>query len=187
MVTELLDIGNLLKTFARELSLGQRMRADLTMMLLHSPKLILLDEPTLGLDVVAKRQMIDFLKKINREDKISIMITSHDMDDLEEMAERILMIAQGKIAYDGSFDGLREITGNITHLSINLASEEAPNLDGALHLSSENGIHEYEIDLSQIPIQKILQQLSAISNLKDIEISKAPIEKVIANLYASWQ
>ena len=187
MFTELLDIGNLLKTFARELSLGQRMRADLAMMLLHSPELILLDEPTLGLDVVAKRQMIDFLKKINREDKVSIMVTSHDMDDLEEMAERILMIAQGKIAYDGSFEGLREITGNITHLSINLASEEAPSLDGALHLGSENGIHEYEIDLSQIPIQKILQQLSAISNLKDIEISKAPIEKIIANLYSSWQ
>ncbi|HOO28673.1 MAG TPA: ATP-binding cassette domain-containing protein [Lachnospiraceae bacterium] len=70
MVTDLLDISGLLKTFARELSLGKRMRADLAMMLLHSPKLILPDEPTLGLDVVAKRQMIDFLKKINRENGV---------------------------------------------------------------------------------------------------------------------
>jgi len=110
MVTDLLDIGELQKTFARELSLGQRMRADLAMMLLHSPTLILLDEPTLGLDVVAKRQMIDFLKKVNRENGVTIVVTSHDMDDLEEMAERILMISNGKIAYDGSFDGLRALS-----------------------------------------------------------------------------
>ena len=80
---ELLEIDGILNTFARELSLGQRMRADLAMMLLHSPELILLDEPTLGLDVVAKRQMIQFLKKINREDGVTILVTSHDMDDLE--------------------------------------------------------------------------------------------------------
>ena len=109
MVTDLLDIGDLLKTFARELSLGQRMRADLAMMLLHSPELILLDEPTLGLDVVAKRQMIDFLKRINQDDGVTILVTSHDMDDLEEMAQRIIMIAQGRIAYDGSWNGLREL------------------------------------------------------------------------------
>ena len=113
MVIELLDIGPLMKTFARELSLGQRMRADLAMMLLHSPTLILLDEPTLGLDVVAKRQMIDFLKKINRENGVTIVVTSHDMDDLEEMARRILMISGGKVAYDGNFDGLRHIAGDL--------------------------------------------------------------------------
>ena len=101
-VVELLDIGDLLKTFARELSLGQRMRADLAMMLLHSPELILLDEPTLGLDVVAKRQMIDFLKRINQENGVTIIVTSHDMDDLEEMAQRILMISSGRIAFDGA-------------------------------------------------------------------------------------
>ena len=97
MVTELLDIGGIRNTFARELSLGQRMRADLAMMLLHSPELILLDEPTLGLDVVAKRQMIEFLKRINREEGVTILVTSHDMDDLEEMAQRILMISGGKL------------------------------------------------------------------------------------------
>jgi len=118
MVTELLDIGELLKTFVRELSLGQRMRADLAMMLLHSPEVILLDEPTLGLDVVAKRQMIDFLKKINRDNNITIIVTSHDMDDLEEMAQRIIMVSNGKIAYDGDFDGLRTLVGDITETEV---------------------------------------------------------------------
>jgi len=118
MVIELLDISELLKTFVRELALGQRMRADLAMMLLHSPEVILLDEPTLGLDVVAKRQMIDFLKKINRDEKITIIVTSHDMDDLEEMAQRIIMVSNGKIAYDGDFDGLRSLVGDITESEV---------------------------------------------------------------------
>ena len=84
-VVALLDMGDLMHTFARELSLGQRMRADLGLLLLHKPRLILLDEPTLGLDVLAKRHMIDFLKRINREEGTTIVVTSHDMDDLEAM------------------------------------------------------------------------------------------------------
>ncbi|HAZ21160.1 MAG TPA: hypothetical protein DCY84_02185, partial [Firmicutes bacterium] len=116
MVTELLDLGDLLNTFARELSLGQRMRADLAMMLLHNPELIFLDEPTLGLDVLAKRQMINFLKRINREQGTTIIVTSHDMDDLEEMAQRIVLLSRGQIAFDGSFDELRQLTGNLCRI-----------------------------------------------------------------------
>lgn len=187
MVTELLDIGGLLKTFARELSLGQRMRADLAMMLLHSPELILLDEPTLGLDVVAKRQMIDFLKKINREDGVTIMVTSHDMDDLEEMAQRILMISDGKIAYDGSFDGLRKITGNLTRVILTMENGFMPELQDAELLSSENGVHEFEIDLAKMPIKELMKLLSEFDGACDVEIKKAPIEQVIARLYESWK
>jgi len=185
MVTELLDIGGLLKTFARELSLGQRMRADLAMLLLHSPTLILLDEPTLGLDVVAKRQMIDFLKKINRENGVTIVVTSHDMDDLEEMARRILMISGGKIAYDGNFDGLRQITGNITRIVVTTESDAAPEFESAKLLSSKKGVHEFEMD-TKASIQTMLRRLSEFDGVCDIEIKKAPIEQVIAKLYASW-
>lgn len=186
MVTDLLDMGNLLKTFARELSLGQRMRADLAMMLLHSPELILLDEPTLGLDVIAKRQMIDFLKRINRENGVTIVVTSHDMDDLEEMAQRILMISEGKMAYDGPFAGLREITGNLTRVVVAMVNNTVPELRKASLLISENKVHEYEIDLSYIPVKDLMSQLSSYDGIKDVEIRKAPIEQVIARLYASW-
>ena len=187
MVTELLDIGDLLKTFARELSLGQRMRADLAMMLLHSPTLILLDEPTLGLDVVAKRQMIDFLKKINREKNVTIIVTSHDMDDLEEMAQRILMISDGKIAYDGDFDGLRKVTGNLTRIIVTTDNGDAPDLEGAKLLSSQKGVHEFDIDLAGMPIKMLLSILSEADGVCDVEIKKAPIEQVIARLYESWK
>jgi len=187
MVVELLEIGGLLKTFARELSLGQRMRADLAMMLLHSPELIILDEPTLGLDVVAKRQMIGFLKKINREDGVTIIVTSHDMDDLEEMAQRILMISKGVIVYDGSFDGLRDVTGNLTRFTVTMAKDAALTLEGVELISAANGVYEFETDVTKTPIQNLLRQLSEADGIKDVEINKAPIEQVIAGLYAAWK
>lgn len=187
MVCDLLDLGPILRTFARELSLGQRMRADLAMMLLHSPELILLDEPTLGLDVVAKRQMIDFLKSINRENGVTIMVTSHDMDDLEEMAQRILMIAGGKIAYDGHFDGLRAVTGNLTRLTVTTGNGHFPSFDRAVLLSAENGVYEYEIDLAGLPIKQLMKTLSEFDGVRDVEIKKAPIEQVIARLYERWR
>ena len=187
MVCDLLDLGPILRTFARELSLGQRMRADLAMMLLHSPELILLDEPTLGLDVVAKRQMIDFLKSINRENGVTIMVTSHDMDDLEEMAQRILMIAGGKIAFDGQFDGLRAITGNLTRLTVTTGNGHFPSFDRAVLLSGENGVYEYEIDLAGLPIKQLMKTLSEFDGVRDVEIRKAPIEQVIDRLYERWR
>jgi ABC-2 type transport system ATP-binding protein len=187
MVVELLDIGELMKTFARELSLGQRMRADLAMMLLHSPELIILDEPTLGLDVVAKRQMIEFLKRINREDGVTIIVTSHDMDDLEEMARRILMISGGKIAYDGDFNGLRETTGNLTRFIVTMDGDSVLSLEGSKLINGENGVYEYEVDITKIPIKQLLKQLSEADGVKNVEINKAPIEQVITGLYAAWK
>jgi len=187
MVTEMLDIGGLLKTFARELSLGQRMRADLAMMLLHSPELILLDEPTLGLDVVAKRQMIEFLKKINREDGVTIVVTSHDMDDLEEMARRVLMVSNGKIVYDGGFDGLRELTGSFERFTVTMDGGAVPALEGGRLVSAEGGVCEFEVDVTQTPIRQLLAQLATLDGVKDVEIKKAPIEQVIASLYAVWR
>ena len=186
MVTELLDIGGLFKTFARELSLGQRMKADLAMMLLHSPEVILLDEPTLGLDVVAKRQMIDFLKRINKDNGVTIIVTSHDMDDLEEMAERILMISSGKVAFDGSFNDLRSITGSLTRVVISMEKDSTPQIRNAILLSSNNGLFEYDVDLAKMPVRDLLSQLSLAKGVRDVEIKKAPIEQVIAEIYRGW-
>lgn len=186
MVTELLDIGEIRNTFARELSLGQRMRADLAMMLLHSPELILLDEPTLGLDVVAKRQMIEFLKKVNEEEGVTILVTSHDMDDLEEMAERIIMISGGKLAYDGGFDGLREVTGNLTHFTVT-TDGRAPELKGCRLLGGQRGVFEFEADLARVPVKVLLERLSRTEGIRNVEIRKAPIEQVITQLYQAWK
>jgi len=183
---ELLDLDTILNTFARELSLGQRMRADLAMMLLHSPELVLLDEPTLGLDVTAKRQMIEFLKKINREEGVTILVTSHDMDDLEEMAQRIMMIARGRLVYDGDFDGLRLLAGNMTLLTVTTDGKK-PNLQGCRLLSEDHGSFTFEADLSRTPVQVLLQMLSRAEGIRDVEIRRTPIEQVTARLYQSWK
>ena len=207
-VVELLDIGDLLQTFARELSLGQRMRADLAMMLLHEPELILLDEPTIGLDVLAKRQMISILKHWNRERGTTILVTSHDMDDLEEMARRIVMIERGRIAFDGSFEALRDTVGQQCRVVLTVESELAPvltSVDGAdvtrvedarvedrkagVHALSDIGVHRYEyvFDKEKIPISELLAQFGRIPGIRDVEIKKASIEEIIAEMYGRWK
>lgn len=155
MVTEHLDLSDILKTFAREFSLGQRMRADLGMLLLHNPKIIFLDEPILGLDVLAKKKMINFLKKLNKEKGITIVVTSHDMDDLEEMAERIILLSKEQIAFDGNFEELRKIQNNSSRLIIT-SSSEAPVLDGMELIISEEGKYSYKFDKEKIKINEIL-------------------------------
>jgi ABC-2 type transport system ATP-binding protein len=188
MVTELLDLSDILKTFARELSLGQRMRADIAMLLLHGPELIFLDEPTLGLDVLAKQQMIGFLKKLNKEYGTTVVVTSHDMDDLEEMAQRVVFINKGKIAFDGDFDALRSVMGGFYRILVTIEPGLPPlSLPEMKLLHSENDVHEYEFDRTKVEIHEVLGNLSHYSQIRDLEIKKAPIEDVVASLYLSWK
>ena len=185
LVTELLGLDDILHTFARELSLGQRMRADIAMLLLHDPSVLFLDEPTLGLDVLAKQQMIRFLKEINSEYRTTIVVTSHDMDDLEEMARRIILLNKGKIEFDGTFDELRNAAGSCSRIAVSLKGE-IPVIPGLRLLSSENGICEYEFDRNRTGIHEVLGHLAGYPAIDEIEIKRAPIEDVIAGLYRSW-
>lgn len=186
MVTELLDLSDILHTFARELSLGQRMRADIGMLLLHSPSILFLDEPTLGLDVLAKQQMIRFLKRLNEESGTTIIVTSHDMDDLEEMAKRIILLSMGKIEFDGSFDELRTVTGGSGRLSVTYQGI-GRDLPGLKLLRRQDHVYDYEFNKRHTGIHEILGLLSQYPDVLDVEIKKAPIEDVIAGLYLSWK
>ena len=186
MVTELLDLKDLLNTFARELSLGQRMRADLGMLLLHSPEVLFLDEPTLGLDVLAKRQMIEFLKRVNREKGTTVIVTSHDMDDLEAMAQRIILLSNGKIAFDGDFQALRRVQGGFTRLLVS-GPERAPEWPGMEWTATRDGVHEYAFQQSDIEFSQVLKTLAGTPGITDLEMRKAPIEEVVASLYLAWK
>lgn len=181
---ELLDLGGCLHTFARELSLGQRMRAELAMLLLHDPDVILLDEPTLGLDVLAKRRMIECLRTLNREQGVTILVTSHDMDDLTAMAKRLVLLANGRIAFDGTSAQLLARTGDRRTLTLTRAGE-APEITQAHLVSSEEGRHAYAF--SGEHASQVLGAAAALEGVSDIEMAHAPIEEVIAGLYASWQ
>ena len=107
-LTQLLDLGDLLRTSARQLSLGQRMRCEIAASLLHSPKILFLDEPTIGLDAVSKLAVRDFILRLNRERGTTVLLTTHDMQDIEALASRVLLIGRGKILLDGTLEDIRQ-------------------------------------------------------------------------------
>ncbi len=119
-LTELLDLSQLLRTPTRQLSLGQRMRCEIAASLLHSPKILFLDEPTIGLDAVSKLAVRDFVKRLNKEHKTTVILTTHDMQDIEALASRVILIGKGKILLDGTLDDIRrggeQIDETIAHL-----------------------------------------------------------------------
>jgi ABC-2 type transport system ATP-binding protein len=187
LVKELLGLEEFFHSLVRELSLGQRMRADLGMALLHEPELLFLDEPTLGLDVLAKRQMLAFIKDLNRQQRVTVLVTSHDMSDLEQLAGRIVMIHQGNIAYDGDFDRLRRTFGDQRRLLLETEANAAPALAGAQLLESSGSRHEYVFDAGDVRLASLLEQAATQTAVLDVETQRAPIDDVIADIYAGWQ
>ncbi len=187
LVRELLGLDEFFKSLARELSLGQRMRADLGMALLHEPEILFLDEPTLGLDVLAKRDMLRFVTDLNREKHVTVMVTSHDMSDLEQLAGRVVMVHRGSIAYDGDFDRLRRTYADRRRLLIETAAGPAPVLEGASLVNSDGSRHEFVFDAARVRIATLLEQASAQVEVLDVETHRAPIDDVIADIYESWQ
>jgi ABC-2 type transport system ATP-binding protein len=183
-LVDLLDMSGFLNTHVRELSLGQRMRADMAMALLHEPDLLLLDEPTLGMDVLAKRQIIGFLISLNRKKGMTVIVTSHDMDDLMEIAGRIIFLDKGKIVYDGDFERLRALIGGQRTLILTTTSNDPLTIAGAIYEKSEGNRHWYKVDAEKTPIASILQKIPA-NVLSDVESLRPPFEQQIADLYKS--
>lgn len=180
---DMLGLGDILNTFARELSLGQQMRANLGMLLLHDPEILFLDEPTLGLDVLAKQQLISFLKHINAENGTTILVTSHDMDDLQEMARRIVLLSHGKMVFDGSFSELRKSRRDLSKIKLVTSETQLPDISQLSVLSHIGEEIVYSYDPKKANMDEILCGLAKIKDIRDLEIQNAPIEDVIANLY----
>src|SRR5438874_2614449 len=186
LVRELLGLGDIFHTTARELSLGQRMRADLALALLHEPEILLLDEPTLGLDVLARRRILSFIRELNRERGVSVLVTSHDMAELEQLAGRIGLLHEGEIAFDGDFSELRRVLTARRLLILETSSAEPVALSGAELVRSEAGRHEYAFDPRQVTLAQLLEQASAVTDVLDVETHRAPIDEVVADLYEHW-
>ncbi len=186
-VREVLGLDEFFKSLARELSLGQKMRAELGLALLHEPDLLFLDEPTIGLDVLAKRNILRFIKDLNRERRVTVMVTSHDMADLEELAGRIVMLHRGNVAFDGDFDQLRRTFADRRRLLLVTPNGSAPTLEGAALIQSEDGRHEYTFDASRVKISALLDQAAAQTEILDVETHRLAIDEVVADLYEAWQ
>lgn len=187
LVKEVLGLGEFFHSLTRELSLGQKMRAELGLALLHEPELLFLDEPTIGLDVLAKRTILGFIKELNREQGVTIMITSHDMAELEQLAGRIVMIDHGRLAFDGPFERLRREVSDQRRLLLETPPGPAPELAHAELVRSADGRHEYVFDATRTGLAALLAQAAAQTHVLDAETHRAPIDEVIADIYRRWQ
>ncbi|MDR3162035.1 MAG: ATP-binding cassette domain-containing protein [Spirochaetaceae bacterium] len=183
-LSELLELGPLLRTPLRQLSLGQKMRCEIAASLLHDPEVLFLDEPTIGLDAVSKLAVRKIIARLNRERKITVILSSHDMDDIESLTERALLIGKGKLIYDGPLGKLRERYGRVKRLEISFEGEaDLPGIEGALIVSQKEGRVIYEVDSGRTGVSRILSLLGEKLPITDLSVVNPPIEEIIASVY----
>lgn len=184
---ERLELGDFLATPVRQLSLGQRMRAEVAAALLHSPELVILDEPTIGLDVLSKQRLREFLVSERAEHGTSLLLTTHDMGDIERLCERVLVVDRGQLAYDGSLPGLSATVGAERVLVLDLAEPAADLTDipGTRHVSSEaSGVQQRLVfDAEQTTVAKVLASVAERVEVRDLSIEEPDIEDVVRRIY----
>lgn len=185
-------IESLAKTFeiedfidqpVKSLSLGQRMKCEMVASLLHNPKMLFFDEPTIGLDPIAKETMRNLIKKMNRELGITIIFTSHDVGDIEEVCKRVIIINNGKIMLDDSMRNLKYHYLNKKIVEVNLKKDVKIEEKGGIKvLKAKNTMYKIEVDMNKTSMEELMSMFSA-DDLQDISISTTPLEDVIKSIY----
>ncbi len=191
MFTKILGIDKYLHTPVRKLSLGERMRCDLAAALLHNPPLLFLDEPTIGLDVVAKDHIRQFLREINQRFRTTVLLTTHDLDDIEALCRRIIIIDRGRLLYDGPLDLLKQRLLRFKQVTFVLRdSSQAARLRqqiGGNHLELET-VDELtcrvRYDRNQVDTSDLVRQVLGAVEVRDLEIEDESIEDVVKRIYA---
>lgn len=184
-LAETFEIQDLLETPVRKLSLGQRMRCEVAASLLHRPKLILLDEPSIGLDVVAKQHIRDAIREMARLENVGVLLTSHDAGDLEALCRRVIIINHGQIVYEDKVSNLKRkfLTSKLVEVRY---AEQVPadfSLDGVELLKVGHYGVKLRFDTQKTPVEKVLAHVTDAGNVVDITISDPPLEEVIARIY----
>lgn len=188
LLSSTLDLSTLLSTPVRQLSLGQRMRCEIGASLLHDPKILFLDEPTIGLDAVSKIAVRNFVKTINKEKKVTVILTTHDMSDIEALAERIILIGKGRILLDGTLSELKSRYATHKTVTVDFAeSSEEINIPGTTILSKSNERVSLSVDLQKIKVSEVVGLLSNKLDILDVDVDSRPIEEIIVDLYKEYQ
>jgi ABC-2 type transport system ATP-binding protein len=185
-LSELFDLKDFIKQPVRKLSLGQRMRAEIATSLIHNPRIIFLDEPTIGLDVVSKKNLRDLLLKINKEEKVTIFLTSHDTEDIQSICDRCIIINHGKVIIDTSTKDLISKYVKNKHIIItpNVEFTKFPSLSkGMNYIKKSNNQVIVEVDTDQIHTKKALQELIKHFDIDDINIDNESLESIIRSIY----
>lgn len=186
-LTELLDIGEVIRTPARQLSLGQRMRCEIAASLLHNPKVLFLDEPTIGLDAVSKIAVRNFIKTINKERGTTVILTTHDMQDIEALTERILLIGKGKILLDGTLNDLKKRNSTNKTLVVDYRGARIGEIEGASVIKELDGHAELLVDTTILPVSQAISLISSKVDVKDISVIGATAEEMVVSLYREFQ
>ncbi|MBT2443174.1 ATP-binding cassette domain-containing protein [Streptomyces sp. ISL-36] len=180
---ELLDLGDLLDVPVRQLSLGQRMRGDIAAALLHDPDVLYLDEPTIGLDVVSKARVREFLRELNASRGTTVLLTTHDLTDIEQLCKRVMVIDHGRLMYDGALAGLHEAGESERLLVVDLERELPPiQVAGARHVRSE-GPRQILAFPSSASAAPVVAAVAEAYPLMDLSVREPDIEAVIAKMY----
>lgn len=190
---ELLDLGELLDVPVRQLSLGQRMRGDIAAALLHDPEVLYLDEPTIGLDVISKAKVRQFLRELNTERGTTVLLTTHDLTDIEQLCNRVMVIDHGRLMYDGSLTGLHEVGESERMLVVDLESElppivlESAGAGGgpALRVVKVEGPRQWLAFPAAASAAPLVARIAADYPLVDLSVREPDIEAVIARMYES--
>lgn len=184
---KLLNIEDVIKVPVRQLSLGQRMRCEIAASLLHNPEILFLDEPTIGLDAVSKKIVRNFIKKLNKTKKTTIILTTHDMADIEALAKRIILIGKGSILYDGSLNSLKNKYDNNKYIKVITNDKIDIKNKGILSKEKIDDGYNFIIDSKIINISEFVNLISKKISIKDIEIENENIDNIIVKLYEEFK
>ncbi|WP_205614227.1 ABC transporter ATP-binding protein [Streptomyces dangxiongensis] len=183
-LVELLDLGALLDVPVRQLSLGQRMRGDIAAALLHDPEVLYLDEPTIGLDVVSKARVREFLREVNAERGTTVLLTTHDLQDIEQLCSRVMVIDHGRLVHDGSLAGLHEAGESERTLVVDLERELPPVEVASARVVRVEGPRQWLAFPAGRSAAPLVADLAARYPLVDLSVREPDIEAVIARMYA---
>lgn len=187
-ISQQLEIEELLNRPVRKLSLGQKMKCELGMSLLYDPKLLFLDEPTLGLDIIAKDNFLKCIEEIKRTTDITVILTTHNMDEISKYCKRIVVLDQGKILFDGPIEGIMNIVGNTQKIALILEESEKLSKDMVYNEFKVSHTHdgrvELEIDKNQIDSAKVINYYFQNYTVRDVNIENSNLEQLIRKLYS---
>ena len=186
-LTKLLNLEEILNVPVRNLSLGNRMKCEIAASLLHSPKILFLDEPTIGLDAVSKKVVREFIKKINKQKNVTIILTTHDMADIEALAKRIILIGKGKLLYDGSLSKLKKNYDYLRKIKVVTKDTIDIKKDCIVKIEKLDDGIEFTIDIRKIEINEFIKLISSKISIIDIDIDSENIDELIVKLYEDFK
>ena len=182
-LTDIFEIHDYINQPVRKLSLGQRIRCEIAASMMHNPEILFLDEPSIGLDVVVKQKIRDLIKRVNKEKKVTVFLTSHDAGDIEKICKRVIIINKGMMIWDGLVKKMKYSLLNKKIIDVKLENKLKLKLKGVDILKNKDYSAKLEIDINKIKLDRVINELIKNNSIQDINISSTPMEEVISMIY----